>query len=87
MAENVIKNEENTILSTEVAQDLKSVPSIYPCILSHTLSRYDFKHVFVPLAAGKCAEVFNHQPVSLSEEGGRSRSSSRATSKDGYSGR
>jgi hypothetical protein len=57
MAENVIKNKENIILSTEVAPDLKSAPSNCPYILSHTLSRYDFKHVFVPLAADKCAEV------------------------------
>ena len=53
-AENVIKNSN---LSTEVALDLKPAPSNYPYILSHTLSCYDLKHVCVPLAADKCAEI------------------------------
>ena len=57
MAENVIKNKENLILSTKVAPDLKSVPLSYPYTRSHTLSRYVVKHVFVPLAVNKCAEV------------------------------
>ena len=58
MAENVMKNKEkNIILSTKVAPDLKSVPSGCPYTLLRTLSRHDFKHVFVPLAAEKCAEV------------------------------
>ena len=56
MAENVIKKE-SIILVTKVATDSKSAPSNYPYILSHTLSRYDFKHVFGAVAADNSAGV------------------------------
>ena len=41
--------------------EVGSVPSNYPYILSHILSRYDFKHVFEAVAADNPAGVMQNQ--------------------------
>jgi hypothetical protein len=45
------------ILSTKVTTDPKSAPLNYPYLVSHTLIRYDFKHVFEAVAADNPAGV------------------------------
>ena len=63
--ENLIKGEENIILTTHIAPDLSPAASIYPYTLSPASNRYGLECEFEAVAADKPAGLIDYYTIYL----------------------